>query len=255
MSSLATSLDSIAFHHPVRAMPLASVPFAANLRLVRDRLCATALDKGASLFVFDDWEALAALNEQHRDSWFELLPKPTSAPCFWIGALDVSGEVVATHGVVFLDCSVASFGERIADLSAFHDPGEAPADEWAFCPSSIAHGTRGPVAWTMAGWNRPDWRGRGLFHLVGAAARLMGVEKYRPRWVAGVIDPETVPLWVGRGTVDPRAAVLYHQHGLGRLPLHFMRWNRAAVLRDLGVHGSDQMAVKPSMRPSSKRAA
>ncbi|HEV7284307.1 MAG TPA: hypothetical protein VGN75_05580 [Kaistia sp.] len=236
-------------------MPIGAGLLAAGLSSAGNRLCAASLEKGVSLFVSDDWSALTALNERHRDSWFELLPRPASTPCFWVGALDPVGEVVATHGVVLLDCSVASFGERIADLSAFHDRGKAPADEWAFCASPIAHGTRGHVAWIMAGWNHPDWRGRGLFHLVGAAARLVAMARYHPRWVAGVIDPETVPVWIGRGTVDPRAAVLYHQHGIGRLPLHFMRWSRPAVLRDLGVYASGQAITRTILRRSRRQAA
>ncbi len=209
----------------------------AGLETARDRLNAAAAAKGVTLFVSDDWPTLAALNERHRAGWYSLLPKPASAPCFWVGAVDAAGEVAVTHGVVLVDCTARSFGERVTDLSLFHDAGQAPAEEWAFCASGAALETRGAVAWIVAGWNRPDWRGRGLFHLLGAVARLVAWQRYRPRWVIGLVDPETVPVWAGRCTgwalLERRASILYHQQGIGRLPLHFMRWGRSAVLLDL----------------------
>lgn len=220
---------------------MAFAELAQDLGSVRDRIQAEASGKGIALFVSDDWDALVDLNARSREGWFPLLPRPSSAPCFWVGAIDSAGEVVATHGVVLLDCSSRSFGERVVDLSAFHDPGQAPPEEWAFCASGAAQETRGKVAWIVAGWNRPDWRGRGLFHLLGVLARLVAWERYRPRWVVGLVDPETVPVWArrcaGRALVEHRASILYHQQGIGRLPLHLMRWSRAAVLQDLGGMG------------------
>jgi hypothetical protein len=238
---------------PVEAISMTSTPLARGLHATRARLCAAALERDITLFVSTDWGALVALNERYRDVWFELLPKPTSAPCFWIGASDAAGKVVATHGVVLIDCTARSFGERIVDLSAFHDPGQAPPDEWGFCASGAALETRGAVAWIVAGWNRPDWRGQGLFHLLGAVARLVAWERYRPRWVVGLVDPETVPVWAGRcasrALLERRASLLYHQKGVGRLPLHFMRWSRAAVLFDLWVRSdpSERCSTAPSL--------
>ncbi|MBP2233403.1 hypothetical protein J2847_006741 [Azospirillum agricola] len=221
----------------IETLPLVSGTHAATLRAARDRLCAEGLDKGVTLIVSDDWTALAALNAQYQDGWFPMLPRPASTPAFWIGAVDSEGDIVATHGVVLIDCVGTSFGARVADLTAFHDPGAAPCGEWAFCASEAALGTSGTVAWIVAGWNRPDWRGRGLFHLLGAVARLVAMERWSPRWVVGLVDPETVPVWsarcAGRALLEPRPAILYNQDGIGRLPLHFMRWSKEAVILDL----------------------
>lgn len=56
-----------------------------------------------------------------------MLPKPASAPALWLGLVDGEGEVIATHAVVLLDCTTSSFGARLADLSALHNSGSAPA--------------------------------------------------------------------------------------------------------------------------------
>ena len=221
----------------LETLPLGDGPLAPALVAARDALCAAALARGVTLVLCESWESLELLNRLHRDSWFPLLPRPASAPSFWVAAVDADGEVVGTHGVVLLDCAAASFGDRLADLSAFHDPGAVPADEWAFVASEAAHDTFGSVAWIVAGWTRPDWRGRGLFHDLGAAARLAAMARWNPKWVAGLVDPEAMPVWDGRGAgrrrLESRPGILYHQAGVGRLPLHFMRWSRPAVLLDL----------------------
>ncbi|WP_454016976.1 hypothetical protein [Azospirillum sp. Marseille-Q6669] len=119
----------------VETLSLSTGPLAPALGAARDRLCAELVTRGVTPILCDSWPDMQALNAQHRDSWFPLLPKPSSAPAFWLGLVDGAGEVVATHAVVLLDCTAFSFGAPLADLSALHDPGSAPADEWAFVAS------------------------------------------------------------------------------------------------------------------------
>ncbi|WP_175426631.1 hypothetical protein [Azospirillum brasilense] len=223
----------------VETLSLGTSPLAPALGAARDRLCGELVARGVTSILCESWPDLEQLNARHRNSWFPLLPKPASAPSFWLGLVDGEGEVVATHAVVLLDCSASSFGARLADLSALHDPGSAPADEWAFVASEAAHDTRGSVAWIVAGWTRPDWRGAGLFHRLGELVRLVALSRWNPKWVVGLVDPETVPVWSGRGggrrRLEERPGILYHQNGVGRLPLHLMRWSRAAVALDLEI--------------------
>ncbi|QCO10264.1 hypothetical protein D9623_16295 [Azospirillum brasilense] len=51
----------------------------------------------------------------------------------------------------------------------------------------------------------------------------------------GPVDPETVPVRSGRGggrrRLEQRPSILYHRSGVRRLPLHFMRSGRAALLK------------------------
>ncbi|MFC5359063.1 hypothetical protein [Azospirillum himalayense] len=225
----------------VETLPLGTGPLVPALGSARDRLCGDLVARGATPILCESWPDLQALNARHRESWFPMLPKPASAPAFWLGLVDSEGEVVATHAVVLVDCASSSFGERLGDMSALHDPGSAPADEWAFVASEAAHDTRGSVAWIVAGWTRPDWRGASLFHRLGELVRLVALARWNPKWVVGLVDPETVPVWSGRGggrrRLEERPGILYHQNGVGRLPLHFMRLSRHAVYMDLGICG------------------
>ncbi|AWJ92630.1 hypothetical protein Sp245p_26305 (plasmid) [Azospirillum baldaniorum] len=220
-------------------LPLGAGPFPPDIEAARDRLCTELVDRGVTPVLSESWADLQALNARHRESWFPLLPKPPSAPAFWIGLVDGEGEVVATYGVVLVDCAGSSFGARLMDLSALHDPGSAPADEWVFVASEGAHDAMGPVAWIVAGWIRPDWRGSGLFHRLGALTRLLALCCWPVGWVVGLVDPETVPVWRGRGVsrhrLEDRPGILYRQSGVGRLPLHFMRWSREDALLSLGI--------------------
>lgn len=97
----------------VETMPLQRSPHGPVLRAARDALCAAGLAAGVTLVLVEEWEALEWLNARHRGNWFPLLPRPAASPSFWVAAVDADGEFVATHGVVLLDCSAASFGARV----------------------------------------------------------------------------------------------------------------------------------------------
>ena len=234
----------VAAHHlPLHALTITTArPNAHLLASARDAIAGRLAALGLRTVIVDDWRALLALNRQQREGWFALLPKPRDAPAFWLAAVDTAGDIVATHAAVLVDCRTHSFGERLADLSAFHDAGEAPAEDWCFCASDAAFETCGMVAWIVAGWTRPDWRGRGLFHVLGAAVRLVCCERWAPRWWVGLVDPETVPVWSGRSAgrrlLEPRPRILFQQSGVGRLPLHLLRYSRQAVLLDLKARTS-----------------
>ncbi|TWA76874.1 hypothetical protein FBZ83_11715 [Azospirillum brasilense] len=220
----------------VETLPLGTSTLTPELDAARGRLCGELVARGVTPILCESWPDLQALNARHRDSWFPLLPKPASAPAFWVGAADAGGDIIATQGAVFLDCAASSFGERLADLSAFHD-GTPPEGEWSFCASEAAHDARGRVAFVVAGWVRPDWRGRGLFHPMAFLARLLAWERWGVNWWCGLVDPETVPIWNGRGAgrrrLEPRPTILYEQKDAGRLPLHLLRFSRPGVVLDM----------------------
>ncbi|MBP2303291.1 hypothetical protein [Azospirillum picis] len=195
--------------------------------------------KGVRLFLSSDWGGLERVNARNVNAWFPLLPHPHSAPAHWIGAVDSSGDIVATQGAILLDCTAKSFGERLGDLSAFHDLGTAPPDEWCFCASEAAFDTRGRTAFVTSGWVAPHWRGRGLFHPMATLMRLACLSLWDVHWWAGLVEEETVPVWnaagAGRRRLEPRPTILYQQSGVARCPLHLLRFSRAGVLLDAGV--------------------
>lgn len=201
-----------------------------------EALIARLESKGVHVFLNTDWTALEAINTRHANSWFPLLPHPVSAPTMWVGAADASGDVVASYGGVLIDCGPRSLGEKLGDLTVFHDDGDAPHEEWCFCASEGAFDTRGRVAWMTAGWTDPAWRGRGLFHPLGHLLRMTSWAAWDVHWWAGVVEEETVPVWnapgAGRRRLEARPSILYQQSGVARCPLHFCRFSRPAVTLD-----------------------
>lgn len=226
--------------------------------LPRDRaveaLAAWGRARGVSFKVSRDWSGLEAVNAENRGSWFELMPKPRSAPALWVSAVALNGQVAGTYAVYMLDCRTLSFGDRLADLSAFHD--DPPADEWSFCASEVAHDTRGLVAFTVAGWVRPDWRGAGLFHRIGLMARLMSWREWNPLWWAGLVDPEAVSVWrtkgAGRCHLESRPSTIYFQRGVGQIRSHCLRISRQSMIHSIVSLGvgyevtQDSTALRPA---------
>jgi hypothetical protein len=202
----------------------------------QDALVARLLGKGVSVELSDDWTGLEDVNARNRNSWFPLLPKPEGAPGMWMAGRDRDGDVVATQGAVLLDCAERSFGERLADLSAFHDPGAAPSAEWCFCASEAAYARRGRVAFVVAGWVRPDWRGRGIFHPMAHLMRLRAWSRWDVHHWVGLVDADIVPHWNARSAgsrlLERRPSIVYHQEGVGRLPLRLLSFTRAGVAMD-----------------------
>ncbi|HYD68492.1 hypothetical protein [Azospirillum sp.] len=230
----------------IETLPIGDMPHAELLGRVRDRLCADALAMGLTLVVSDNWCELEAINRRNLASWVPILHRAASLPSFWVGAVDTAGDgdVVAVQAGLLVDCRAHSFADHLAALELFYDdPADAPAGERCFVGDGPAHETFGPVCWIAAGWNRSDWRGRGLFHLVGRAVRLLSWARWQPSWWCGVVTPDVVPAWAtkraGPRHLDRRPTILYRQAGVERPPLHFLRLGRGGVQQDFGrlVHG------------------
>lgn len=210
---------------------------AALLDAAAARLGEALQARGVTLSLDDRFDALEDTNRRHQNAWYTLLPRPAAAPVLALLARDSEGEVVATQGAVLLDCTRQSFGERLGDLSVFHTPGRAPAEEWCFCASDAAFATRGRTAFVVAGWVRPDWRGAGLFHPMAFAMRVASWTAWDAQGWAGLVAPDIVRVWdrpeAGRRLLERRPTILYNQAGVGRRTAHLLRFTRAGVALDM----------------------
>lgn len=217
-----------------------------DLEVARYALCALSRAQGLTAFVSADWSDLEALNAQHRDSWFELLPRPASAPCLWVGLEDAGGEVVAAQAAILLDCTGKSYGARLEAMTVFYDdPAAAEASgAWCFSASPEARESRGQVAMMSSGWVHPDWRGghRDLFHHSGRLNRLAVLARWKPDWLVALVESNVSRIWtekaVGQRHLDRHPTVLYHQPGEGRLKLHVMRFRPEEAAADLARRAS-----------------
>ncbi|BAI71461.1 hypothetical protein AZL_020520 [Azospirillum sp. B510] len=234
---------------------------AADLSYLRDSLSQIAAAQGLRPVVSDDWQALEALNARHRDSWFELLPKPSAVPCFWVGLTTAEDEVVAVQASILLDCRARPYAARLTDLTAFYDAGNAPPDAYCFAASPEARETRGAVAMMSSGWVHPDWRGghRDLFHMSGRINRLEAVDRWQPDYLAALVETNVSRIWteraVGERHLDRHPTIMFHQPGEGRITLHLMRFRPAAVISDLARRASSPPTEWPGDARSASRSA
>jgi len=228
-------------------LPLASLDVPPDLIPSRDHLVDEAAHQGLSVTIDPSIENLIIFNSYIckliPDSWFPLLPTPQSAPAFWLNVRDKEGATVACYAGTFLNCSEKSWGEKIGDLTAFHDDPEAAQEDWAFCASPLAFEARGRVGWLSAGWLAPRWRGRPRrFHLLGRMVRLVAETLWEPDCMGGLVDPDIAPVWrlraAGPCTIEKRPGVLLNQKGVGRLPMHFCFYPGNAMKRELLDLGS-----------------
>ncbi|HEY0832499.1 MAG TPA: hypothetical protein VGE72_01210, partial [Azospirillum sp.] len=190
---------------------------------------------------------------------------------FWLAAVDRDGAVVSTHGGVLMDCSGRSFGERLSDLSFFHERPEVEAapGERCFCASDTAFETRGRVVYLTAGWTHPSVRGKGLLHLLGRLVRLIAWDRWAPHWWAGMVAPDIAPLWseekAGRRFLEHRPTILYQNPAAGfdYPPYRFIRFSRPGLHLDMeaiarsrsSASGNDQACTQLSTArvPSAAR--
>jgi len=148
--------------------------------------------------------------------------------------------VVAVQAAALFDCTALSIGERFAGMTVFYDQPErdAPAEEWCTCTSAAAHATKGRVVWTLAGWTRPDYRGRALFPLFQRVNKLVCWATWGPvDAFVSVCDPPIRPNWteakMGPRYMDAEPSITYRQQGLGELPMHFIAFSPAQFFGDL----------------------
>lgn len=118
---------------------------------------------------FGTFEDLLRVNLENRGSWRAIIPTfdPTFSrlePCdaFCLLGYNELGEVVATQACRLFRWQTKSFFDAAADLSLYYEfpqrdrkPGEA-------CEVTAQHARfmRGRIAFSGAGWYRPDYRGK-----------------------------------------------------------------------------------------------
>jgi hypothetical protein len=232
----------------IDVLPVPSGPMKGLVSAARRYLIDTAEARGITFSLCFDMSELQAVNREAvaAGSWEPMLStadpsfrRLTPENAFWIKGTDRDGRIVGAQAATLFDCTVSSFGERMEDMTVFYDdPQEqAPAGEWCRCTSLAAHGTRGRVVWTLAGWTHPDFRGMGLFPVQQRVNKLAAWLLWSPDWFVSVVDPDIVPVWserkMGPRHLDEMTTINYNMASLRLLPMHFVRFSPAQFLYDL----------------------
>jgi hypothetical protein len=159
----------------------------------------TARDLGLRLRISADFERLAALNKQHRDSWAQLIPifDPAHSSldaqnAFFIEGIDEEGETVVTSAGRLYDFGDRSLAGELRSLRAFY---RAPAPRITGGGSievaaPAAEHICGRTMFSGAVWVRPDHRRHGLTRSVPRLTRSYALTLWNPPVFWMIIEPQ-----------------------------------------------------------------
>jgi GNAT superfamily N-acetyltransferase len=217
-----------------------------------------ARDRGVRLRLRSDFDALIALNEQHRDSWPKLAPifNPEHSNlrldgAFWLEAVNDQDETVATHASRFFDWEHTTLADELPSLRAFYEdpaPHVAAGESVEVTAPSAPH-IRGRVAYGGAVWVRPDCRGKGLAALLPRISRAYAYSRWNNAYTWGMCEPKihAKGLIRANGPYEVEEAILMRLAFRGELPALLMWMGHDAMLSDI-ADIVDQATVDNSRR-------
>jgi hypothetical protein len=163
-----TLLDAIQVIHGPAA--LMGRLFLQADRAARD--CGITLSFGAP-------DELAAINRANRATWRPIVPIFCTetgfgaANGFALLGRNAAGEIVATQGARVYDWAGTSFREEAESLRMFYGAEPPPAAESCRVRAPSSSSITGTVAFSGAGWYRPDFRGKGLAAILPRVSRAL----------------------------------------------------------------------------------
>jgi hypothetical protein len=213
----------------------------------------TARREGAYLRWHGDMARLLAVNERHRDTWYELPPMfdPrvndfADGGAGWIEAAAPCGASLAAIGLRRYRCE-RDFAAEFATLRTHYaDPArQAPSgEEWRITAPS-ARRMQGTVFWPGTLWVRPDRRGSGLAALLSHLAIVVGWTRWAPDYAASVIKSAAVARGVagqfGLRHMEP-AVTCRNSRRWGDMDMHLVWLPRHEFRQTVAAYFADQAA-------------
>lgn len=192
------------------------------------------------------FEELVATNVGNRSSWTPLTPvfdpacnDLTSDNAFCVLGRNGQGEVVATQAVRVFDWRGSTFHEEAESMRLFYaDPGRMRADgEGVTVTAPAARRVSGMVAYSGAGWYRPDFRHGRLSGLLPRISRALTVARFPVDYTTAVMHENAVATGLiarsGHRNVDWEVRTRNFRAGNGRCA--FLWLSRADILDDLEI--------------------
>jgi hypothetical protein len=163
-------------------------PLLAAFILAADRAARAA---GIHLRLRNDFDTLTMLNQEQvaRGAWYPLIDmfnpersdvSPTNA--FWVSGENEHGEIVCTNAARVFSWSDTNLEEQAVAMMYGHDEGQ-PCVITAEAAKTIS----GVVQTHGATWVRPDYRSRGLSHLLPRVCRAYGPSRWPIDYVIALI--------------------------------------------------------------------
>lgn len=155
-----------------------------------------AREVGIHLRLRTDFDALNVLNREQvaLGNWFPLLGtfKPersgiSAANGFWLSGENDEGEIVCTSAARVYNWPDTNLEEQAVAMWYGRDEGQP-----CVVTTDIARTITGVVQNMGSAWVRPDYRSRGLSHLLPRISRAYGVSRWPVDWVVAYVRKQHV---------------------------------------------------------------
>lgn len=213
-------------------------------------------DHGIFLSISRDLDELVEINKSNLEAWYPLLPMfdpnyggATPENTFWIRGVDQNGTVVLSQCARLFLWSDSTLESELETMGVFYaGPGEkAHVGEHCIVGTQALDAIRGRVCFTGGLWFRPDFRGRGLAHVMPRLTRAFALTTWRPDFFFSVLQEHIVaagmPKVYGWRHLDApvywRGCPLY-----GDLDLAVGWMNTEETIDDLGSFAVRQVPVR-----------
>ena len=195
---------------------------------------------------FGTFEELTAVNARNRQSWTPLSPafdpacaRLAAANAFCILGRNDAGEVVATQAVRVYDWRRSSFHDEAESMRLFYAEPERmrAASESVTVTAAAAKRVTGLVAYSGAGWYRPDFRHGRLSALLPRISRAITLLRFPVDFTTAIMHEKAVATGLiarsGHRNVDWEVRTRNFRAGDGRCA--FLWLSRSEILDDLRV--------------------
>jgi hypothetical protein len=192
------------------------------------------------------FEELAAVNAANRRSWTPLSPafdpacgRLAADNAFCILGRDAGGEVAATQAVRVYDWRRSNFHDEAESLRLFYAEPERmrSAAESVTVTAAAAKRVSGIVAYSGAGWYRPDFRHGRLSGLLPRISRALTLLRFPVDFTTAIMHEKAVATGLiarsGHRNVDWEVRTRNFRAGDGRCA--FLWLSRSEILDDLQV--------------------
>lgn len=235
-------------------------PLLSRFVLEADKV---AREAGIYLRIRHDFDRLAELNDEEvaLGNWYPLIemldPRRsdvTRENAFWISGENEKGEIVSTNAGRIYDWRDTNLAEQAVAMMYGRDDGQ-PVTMTTEVPRTI----NGIVQSMGATWVRPDYRSRGLSHLLPRVGRAYGLSRWPVDWIIAFVTMKHYKTGYafGYGARHFSGSVIYPEHHLPELVLCYTSQDEA--YEDLETYLTaelfDSSRTKFAMRSAGSLAA
>jgi hypothetical protein len=229
-------------------------PLLARFILEADKAARAA---GIYLRVRHDFDRLAELNDEQvaLGNWYPLIemldPRRSDVSpenAYWISGENDAGEIVSTNAGRIYDWSDTNLAEQAVAMMYGRDDGQP-----VIITTDVLKTITGVVQSMGATWVRPDFRSRGLSHVLPRVGRAYGLSRWPVEWIIAFVTMAHYKngYAFGYGARNFSSSVIYPEHHLPELVLAYTTRDEAyedldSYLTELSDFSPSKFAARPA---------